>query len=78
MRKSFTGAGAALLTLTTLVMLAGCPPTPPPPRIAPKADFSAYPLRGYAPLTVRFADASEPGSAPIAAWIWRLGDGTIL
>lgn len=78
MRKLFTGAGAAFLTLTALVMLAGCPPTPPPPRIPPQADFSAYPLSGYAPLTVQFTDTSEPGSAPIAAWIWRVGDGTIL
>ncbi len=78
MIKSFAGAGAALFTSMALVMLTGCPPTPPPPRIAPEADFSAYPLNGYAPLTVRFADASAPGSAPVAAWIWRAGDGTIL
>jgi PKD repeat protein len=45
------------------------------PRKAPKAKFSAGPLRGLDPLTVTFIDESEPGSDPIDSWFWRFGDG---
>jgi len=39
----------------------------------PEADFSAAPLYGFAPLTVRFKDISC--GAP-KSWIWDFGDGT--
>lgn len=38
-----------------------------------RADFSASPTSGPAPLTVRFSDQS---SGPVVAWSWDFGDGT--
>ncbi len=42
----------------------------------PTAAFSATPTSGAAPLTVLFADQSDPGSSAITQWNWNFGDGT--
>jgi len=44
--------------------------TSPP---APSAGFSATPLRGFVPLTVKFTDQS---AGVITKWEWDFGDGT--
>ncbi len=41
----------------------------------PAVQFDATPVRGAAPLDVRFTDTSIPGSAPIDSWTWVFGDG---
>lgn len=41
----------------------------------PTADFSATPVSGQDPLTVKFTDKSEPGSSDITSWAWDFGDG---
>jgi len=51
------------------------PDTNAQPQGVPTAAFSAGPRIGQAPLTVAFADESDPGNAPIAAWFWDFGDG---
>ena len=45
---------------------------PPPPAIAPTANFSGYPTSGYAPLSVQFTDKS---TGDITGWSWDFGDG---
>lgn len=42
----------------------------------PRADFSATPTTGNAPLSVQFSDDSDPGSAPVTERVWDFGDGT--
>jgi len=39
-----------------------------------KADFSANPVEGAAPLTVTFTNASQP-AASITSYLWQFGDG---
>lgn len=46
------------------------------PQGAPIADFMASPTAGLTPLSVRFADLSEP-SGQIDSWIWDFGNGGI-
>lgn len=58
---SDTEAKTGLITVTGLPSL--------------KADFTATPVSGDAPLTVVFSDKSTPGLTPIAAWRWNFGDG---
>ena len=41
----------------------------------PSASFSVSAVRGVVPFEVAFTDTSEPGSVPIAAWLWDFGDG---
>lgn len=65
--KPFAGVLAALVMVMTL---AGCPFS------GPSADFIASPTEGDAPLTVRFTDQSDPGSADIRSWLWDFGNGT--
>lgn len=60
----------SLAAMYLVVALAGCPPKTPP-----VAAFSATPVSGTAPLTVRFLDESTPGSSDIMAWSWSFGDG---
>jgi hypothetical protein len=43
----------------------------------PIADFSAIPLSGFAPLQVQFYDTSTAADAPITAWHWEFGDGSV-
>ena len=43
--------------------------------INPEAAFSTSSTWGMAPLTVRFTDLSNPGSAEIVSWLWSFGDG---
>jgi PKD repeat protein len=62
---------AASLLLASL-LLTGCPTETEPP----KAEFSASPTSGPAPLTVTFADASSLGSGSITGYVWDFGDGT--
>ena len=40
---------------------------------APKANFSAAPRSGYAPLVVNFTNQS---SGIVTSWLWNFGDGT--
>ena len=42
----------------------------------PRADFTATPTSGRAPLPVQFRDASDAGSEPVTARVWDFGDGT--
>jgi PKD repeat protein len=41
----------------------------------PIASFFGQPTRGNAGFTAAFTDTSEPGDAPITAWLWNFGDG---
>jgi PKD repeat protein len=41
----------------------------------PTAAFSANPVEGDVPLTVRFTDECDPGSRTIWRWEWDFGDG---
>jgi PKD repeat protein len=41
----------------------------------PTAAFSANPVEGDVPLTVRFTDECDPGSGTIWRWEWNFGDG---
>jgi PKD repeat protein len=59
----FTGA-------VFLCELTGAAVTPPP---VLRADFSATPTSGAAPLLVAFNDLS---SGPVASWSWDFGDGS--
>lgn len=59
----FTGA-------VFLCELSGRPEVPPPPPL--RADFSASPLSGAAPLLVTFTDLS---TGPVASRSWDFGDG---
>ncbi len=43
------------------------------PPLAPKADFSAAPRNGAAPLSVQFTDLSTNNPT---GWLWDFGDGT--
>jgi glucose/arabinose dehydrogenase len=43
---------------------------------SPNALFTSSPLRGVAPLTVSFSDASTDGDNDIVSWLWTFGDGT--
>lgn len=42
----------------------------------PKANFSASPTSGPAPLNVNFTDLSSGGSDVITEWLWDFGDST--
>lgn len=42
----------------------------------PKANFSASPTSGPAPLNVNFTDLSTGGSDVITEWLWDFGDST--
>jgi PhoPQ-activated pathogenicity-related protein/PKD repeat protein len=44
--------------------------------MSPSPDFEVTPQEGWAPLIVRFQDASHPGNSKIHAWHWDFGDGT--
>ncbi|MFA5414010.1 MAG: PKD domain-containing protein [Methanoregula sp.] len=57
--------GSNITTKTNYIMTTALPP-------APVANFSATPINGTAPLTVRFTDASL--NSP-TAWNWNFGDG---
>ncbi len=59
----FTGA-------VFLCELQGRPEAPPPAPL--RADFTASPLTGPAPLLVNFGDLS---TGPVASWSWDFGDG---
>jgi PKD repeat protein len=43
----------------------------------PTADFSARPVLLCKDEPITFTDLSTPGSAPVTAWVWAFGDGTI-
>jgi len=57
--------------LLALGMLAGCPE---PAEL--RADFTASPVTGEAPLAVSFVDESTPGNTAIAEWYWNFGDAS--
>ena len=61
---------AILLALAALVLLCAMPPRIHP---APTVRFSASPLRGPAPLDVRFEEACI---GPVSVWEWDFGDGS--
>ena len=42
----------------------------------PRADFTATPSTGSAPLSVQFRDASDTGSEAVTGRVWDFGDGT--
>lgn len=43
--------------------------------LSPVAEFSAYPVQGKMPLSVKFSDESIKGSGDINQWQWDFGDG---
>jgi PKD repeat protein len=60
----------SLLLSLPMLLLAGCPVA------GPKADFSATPLTGNAPVTVAFTDESVVPSGASPTYRWNFGDGT--
>lgn len=67
--RSGRALSAVLIILTTVALcLGGCPR-------GPVAAFHASPRAGVAPLTVQFADRSDPGTGSITDWLWSFGDG---
>lgn len=58
---------ACVLALA-VVVLTGCPTTPP------SAAFTYSPTEGQAPLEISFTDTSVSGTAAITAWLWEFGD----
>jgi len=43
--------------------------------VGPTASFVVDVASGGAPLEVQFSDTSVPGTSPVTAWLWNLGDG---
>ncbi|HDP35024.1 MAG TPA: PKD domain-containing protein [Candidatus Hydrogenedentes bacterium] len=72
MPKVYFSATMLALVMAGL-MLTGCPK--PPTVVEPTPQFEATPVRGTAPLTVRFRDMTDPGAAVIRAYQWEFGDG---
>ncbi len=76
----YTKAGAYTVSLT--ITTANTAKTETKPNFivvqrknAPVASFSVNPTSPIALTAARFADTSEPGSAPIDQWFWDFGDG---
>ncbi|HOZ47526.1 MAG TPA: PKD domain-containing protein [Candidatus Hydrogenedentes bacterium] len=70
-----------LLAVAVAWALAACPADPDagytgPPLDKPIVDFSASPVSGTAPLTVKFTDKSYiTNDLPLRSWQWTFGDG---
>lgn len=65
-----------LVLVAAILGLAGCPLFTRDPD-KPEANIQADVTEGFVPLTVRFTDASLPGSGAIYAWFWNFGDGNV-
>jgi PKD repeat protein len=73
---TYSKAGAYTVTLTVTGPWGTCTCTQPDyitVYAAPKANFSAAPASGKAPLQVNFTDES---TGLITSWLWHFGDGT--
>lgn len=60
---------ACVVCMLALTLLPGCPQA-----AELRANFSATPVTGVAPLVVNFSDKSTPGKTAIANWYWNFGD----